>query len=340
MEWLAAHPACDMSFAQYLAAQNLDEADAAASSAYVEGFNAADRERIGIASLAQQQCAEDAIDADRLFRMDSGYSSLADFLHGEFARAGGDLFLNAPVRGIEWAPGAAAVRAGESAGERSLKAPQVLITVPLGVLQSDAIAWSPTPEPILAQAGRLIMGDVVRLVFVFKRRFWSEARENGLPKTVLRKLADLSFLCAPGELPTTGWTANPDTTPMLTAWMGGPRAAVLLASIRSCGDRDALLRRCLSTLSRIFQIPHSEMEALLSSWHLHDWTSDPFSRGAYSYVPAGALDASEKLTIPLRDTLYFAGEHTDVTGHWGTVHAALGTGLRAAAQILAAPALL
>ena len=30
----------------------------------------------------------------------------------------------------------------------------------------------------------------------------------------------------------------------------------------------------------------------------------------------------------------FAGEHTDTTGHWGTVHAALRSGLRAAQQVL------
>jgi hypothetical protein len=34
------------------------------------------------------------------------------------------------------------------------------------------------------------------------------------------------------------------------------------------------------------------------------------------------------------NTLFFAGEHTDTTGHWGTVHAALRSGLRAAAQTL------
>jgi monoamine oxidase len=34
--------------------------------------------------------------------------------------------------------------------------------------------------------------------------------------------------------------------------------------------------------------------------------------------------------------LYFAGEHTDTTSNWGTVHAALATGERAAAKILSA----
>jgi monoamine oxidase len=41
------------------------------------------------------------------------------------------------------------------------------------------------------------------------------------------------------------------------------------------------------------------------------------------------------MSEPVADTLYFAGEHTDTTGHWGTVHAALRSGLRAAQQILA-----
>ena len=49
--------------------------------------------------------------------------------------------------------------------------------------------------------------------------------------------------------------------------------------------------------------------------------------------PAGALDASAKMTEPVDDTLYFAGEHTDTSGHWGTVHGALRSGLRAATQL-------
>jgi len=35
-------------------------------------------------------------------------------------------------------------------------------------------------------------------------------------------------------------------------------------------------------------------------------------------------------------SLFFAGEHTDTTGHWGTVHAAMRSGLRAAKQIIEA----
>ena len=76
------------------------------------------------------------------------------------------------------------------------------------------------------------------------------------------------------------------------------------------------------------------IRAALVKTYLHDWSDDPHSRGAYSYVPAGALDAPSRMIEPELDTLYFAGEHTDVTGHWGTVHAAIRSGLRVAEQVL------
>jgi predicted flavoprotein YhiN len=52
-------------------------------------------------------------------------------------------------------------------------------------------------------------------------------------------------------------------------------------------------------------------------------------------VPVGGLDASARMCEPVAGTLFFAGEHTDTTGHWGTVHAALRSGLRAGRQAIA-----
>jgi monoamine oxidase len=97
-----------------------------------------------------------------------------------------------------------------------------------------------------------------------------------------------------------------------------------------------LLQESLGALSRMYGIAAQELHAKLIGWHTHDWQADPFSRGAYCYAPAGALDASANMTLPVAGTLFFAGEHTDTTGQWGTVHGALGSGLRAAAQLLVA----
>ena len=126
----------------------------------------------------------------------------------------------------------------------------------------------------------------------------------------------------------------PREWPVLTAWAGGPKAEALSRLITPQGDAKALIERCLGTLSTLFRVPLSDVQRQLASFHVHDWQRDPYTRGGYSYVPVGALDAPEQLRQPVEDTLYFAGEHTDTTGHWGTVHAALATGAAAALQVL------
>jgi monoamine oxidase len=125
----------------------------------------------------------------------------------------------------------------------------------------------------------------------------------------------------------------PDTAAMITAWGGGSKVALIEGAPGTAAKAEALLKRCLTTLASALGVPTITVQQLLLSWHCHDWQADPYARGAYSYVPARAIDASVKLTEPVEDTLYFAGEHTDTTGHWGTVHAAVRSGLRAAAQL-------
>jgi monoamine oxidase len=82
----------------------------------------------------------------------------------------------------------------------------------------------------------------------------------------------------------------------------------------------------MATLGKIFG--RDDLDSLLVDWQSHDWGRDPLSLGAYSYAPAGAVGASDVLAQPFEDTLYFAGEHTDTTGQWGTVHAAMRSGMR------------
>lgn len=47
-----------------------------------------------------------------------------------------------------------------------------------------------------------------------------------------------------------------------------------------------------------------ELEGLLDSCHVFDWSVEPYSLGAYSYVPVGGLDAPDKLAEPIDDTLF------------------------------------
>ena len=137
----------------------------------------------------------------------------------------------------------------------------------------------------------------------------------------------MRFLFAHGMTPATYWTQHPRDIPVLIAWLGGPKADAIR-------DPRPLPAQALRSLERIFSLPPHSLDAELRNWHTHDWQSDPYTLGAYSYAPVGASTAPQQWRSRVENTLFFAGEHTDITGHWGTVHGALRSGLRAAQQVL------
>lgn len=303
----------DMPFSEFLAQKHLPEHLAARVKGYVEGFNAADATRIGTAALRKQQKAEEEIEGDQVsFRIAEGYDRLAGHLLERFIASGGILHLSTPVTAVSWKPGEVDI-ATANPHLPEIYATRVVIAVPLGVLQSGSPRISPEPVGSIVAIQKLAMGTATRITLVFRERFWEAAVPN------------LSFLIAQQKTPPTWWTSAPNPSPTLTGWIAGPRA-------RSAATGTPLKDEALSTLAAIFG--RNDLSTLLTSAHTHDWQTDPHSLGAYSYAPAGALDASDDLAILVENTLYFAGEHTDTTGHWGTVHAALRSGLRAAAQIL------
>jgi len=320
MAWLERQPrGTDVTFAQYLDLAGIDGSRRRRATAYVEGFNAADGRVIGVAALVAQQRAEDKVHSDRLFHVEAGYHALPAFLSDRFRAAGGTLLLSHPVRRVRWSQNAVAVSGVNAGGESfELHAERAIVTLPLGVLQAGTVEFEPAPQEIWSNAARMAMGPVVRISLLFDAKFWQQA---------------LSFLLTRDEVPSAWWTPMPNSAPLITGWAGGAKAAALTQRIGARADWRALLEESLGTLSRMYGIAAQELHSRLISWHTHDWQADPYSRGAYSYAPAGALNASANMTLPVADTLFFAGEHTDTTGHWGTVHGALGSGLRAAAQL-------
>ena len=66
-----------------------------------------------------------------------------------------------------------------------------------------------------------------------------------------------------------------------------------------------------------------------------DWRRDPFSLGAYSWVPVGQLGRQQDLGAAVDKTMFFAGEATSQEMS-GTVHGAIESGCRAAGEALSA----
>ncbi len=338
--WVNEHPGEDMSFARYLDRAAVGPAERAAALGYVEGFNAADGRLIGIAALAKQQIAEDRIEADRIFRVKSGYAELPRHLADGFLKASGVLMTGTEVRRIEWTAGEVRMYCVCDGERREYTAPQAIITLPLGVLHAGTVEFDPLPADLLDVSRRLAMGVARRVTFVFDACFWNGADIAGFADggggTDRGNGGALSFLFTPEHVFPTWWTAAPEPLPTLTGWVAGP-SALELESRGEIGRGFAEFpRQSLEMLAAAFGRPAAELRERLSSWHTHDWHSDRFACGAYSYAPAGDLDASARLTAPVEGTLVFAGEHTDTEGQWGTVHGALSSGLRAAAQIIAA----
>jgi monoamine oxidase len=87
-------------------------------------------------------------------------------------------------------------------------------------------------------------------------------------------------------------------------------------------------------LANIFALDEPRLRSFLLQSQSHDWQQDPLALGSYSYLPVGAFHVPDALSEPIEATLFSAGEHTDTSGNWGTVHGAMESGLRAAHQIL------
>jgi len=325
----------DLSFRDYLNqyCKNASDQTRSAATMFVEGFNAARDDIISVRSLVQQNQAEDQIEGDRQFRILNGYQSLVSYLEGEAHSAGARVLLNSIVKEIRWSPNSVSVTVDGTNETHIFQAHCVVITLPLAVLQADleepaAVRFIPAlPEKTNAMRF-LRMGEVLKINLIFREAFWEQLKLDS--KEGRQSLIDFSFIHCTDEKIPTWWTQLPVRTSMLVGWTGGAMAE----QWTDCDDQK-IVEAGLSSLSKILRIPKSRIENLLLSSHFHNWSRDPFTRGAYSYAAVGGYDAPAELAKSVADTLFFAGEATNTSGHMGTVHGAIATGIRAAREAVA-----
>ncbi|QLF70244.1 FAD-dependent oxidoreductase [Peteryoungia desertarenae] len=196
-----------------------------------------------------------------------------------------------------------------------LSADHVIVTVPLGVLKAGAIRFDPPLPPRHRAAIEAIgFGNLAKVSVRFERAFWpTDLHYLGYAGEVRGRFADmLNLMPIHGE-------------PVLTLMASGAEAS------RVDGlDMPEVEAEVMEVLRSMFGETISAPVAITR----HAWTRDPSSLGAYSYPAVGALPSDfDALARPVGSRLHFAGEHTS-TEHFGTVHGAHSSGLRAADEVL------
>jgi monoamine oxidase len=266
---------------------------------YLEGFNAAPVNRASIRAIAQQMRAADRIQGDQISRLPHGYAPVVRRLAGATP-----VELGARVTEVHWTSRKVRVLAGGVAHE----AARAVVTLPLGVLQTRSVRFVPELPRLKQRAiAALAMGPVVKVALLFERAHWPD---------------DLMFLNVPGLPVPTFWRLLPLHLPVLMGWASS-RAALRLS-------RRNAIRTAVDSLSRALGEKVRPKRAML-----FEWQHDSFARGAYSWVPVGAMPAQRTLASRV-GPLYFAGEATHFDGACATVHGAIETGIRAARELIAA----
>jgi polyamine oxidase len=197
---------------------------------------------------------------------------------------------NTIVKQVELQKNGAGVTVRTSRGMFSAK--RCICTLPLGVLKSGTIEFAPgLPTAKLKAIERLAMGTLHKAWLSFPEPFWPDARvletiserENHLPFTVVA--SDLM-----GGVPT------------LLVLHGGGEGARLEQL-----DERAFREEMTQKIRAIWLKAPAPLTVRGSNW-----SSDPFSRDSYSYLPVGA-SASDRdaLAASVSGVLHFAGEATN-----------------------------
>ncbi|HYK57346.1 MAG TPA: NAD(P)/FAD-dependent oxidoreductase, partial [Flavisolibacter sp.] len=211
---------------------------------YVEGYYAADMNKASTMALCQELTTSD----DVQYRIEGGYKTIVDYLYRETEQKGCFFFLSRTVRQVLWKESGTEVITDQEA----FHGRKVLITVPLGVLQSEQINFSPSVDEKIKAAKSLGFGPVIKLVMQFEKPFWEnkDFTEN-------KDMSDLGFLFSKDIVPT-WWTQYPKHDALLTGWLAGPHAE----AVKNHTTQE-ILNKALDSLCAIFSIDQSYLKQIL-----------------------------------------------------------------------------
>ena len=199
-------------------------------------------------------------------------------------------------------------------------ASRVIVTLPLGVLKSGAVTFTPPlPEAKQAAIDRLGVGLLDKVIHVYDEPFWNDAMPEGRREVFGRIDQSAGAMT---------WTLN------LEAFVGAPILVSFYAADKALElehreDVD-VARELEASMREVFGEAYQRPSKVVVT----RWQRDPYSRGAYAHIPVGSSGVFyDDLAKPTSTRLYFAGEATN-RDHPATAHGALMSGYREAERIL------
>ncbi len=199
------------------------------------------------------------------------------------------------------------------------KADVAIVTLPLGVLKSGDVTFSPAlPDSKQGAIDRIGFGTVNKVFLHFDQSFWDVTMQY--------------FGYAATGNPNYSYFFNTQKFASIPALM---TFAMGRAGLTMESQSDAQITTdILETLQTMFggkvDLTRQRLNAVLIS----RWKADRFTRGSYSYAAAATREGDfEALSNPVDGRLFFAGEHTH-EAYRGTVHGAYLSGIRAAREVL------
>jgi monoamine oxidase len=282
----------------------------------VEGYHAADPARISVQALIRNTAADERPESNRQFRFADGYDRLVTAISQRVDPRFCDVQCNVVAAAVEWREKRVLIRTSAGA---EFAAPRAIVTVPLGVLKSGAIHFTPALNGKEQALHALEMGAVARVSLCLGNEVWATQE----------RLSTDSFLIT-GDPPfPVWWVSSPPPFPVITGWAAGPNARAL------AGLSEAQrVRAALDALTEVLGMDPVRLHNGLRGGFSHDWQADPFSRGAYSYAAVGGSGAGEELGAPLDATIFIAGEATESDGQNATVHGAIASARRVVREVL------
>ncbi|MCT7983794.1 FAD-dependent oxidoreductase [Laspinema sp. A4] len=197
----------------------------------------------------------------------------------------------------------------------SFTADAAILTLPVGVLKSGTIQFSPElPKHKQAAITRLNMGLLNKVIFKFSEQFWSQDYQR---LGYLHENSPDFYEFLNGSF----YSKNP----VLIAFIGGSFAR----EIEQLSE-EKIRERVLRVLRRSYGDRIPEPESMMVT----RWSQDPFAFGSYSHIAVGGESSDRDiLAEPIGDRLFFAGEATS-RDYPATVHGAYLSGIREAKRLV------